>query len=141
MSKAPWYHWPVAIVALVWTAMGAADYTLTQAGVEAYLSNFTPDQIDYYRSLPVWIDALWAIGVWAGLLGAILMFTRSRRAALVIGLSFLALASAALWMLIIAQPTLWQIAGGQAATIMIVVIIVTFCIYLYARQMHVEGVL
>ncbi|MBV0912075.1 hypothetical protein [Anianabacter salinae] len=141
MDKAPWYHWPVAVVALVWTAIGAADYTLTQYGAEFYLRSFTPDQIAYYRNLPLWIDGLWAIGVWAGLLGAILMFTRSSLAALVLGVSVVSLVLAAGWLLTLAEPSLWTIAGGQAATVMIVTIAVMACIYLYARQMHVEGVL
>ncbi len=141
MQRTPWYHWPIAIVAVLWTLAGAADYVMVQYGVDAYLSNFTPDQIDYYANLPVWVDSLWAIGAWGALLGSVMMLFRATRTALVLGLSVFAMMIAAIWLLAGATPSLWVIAGGQAATLLILSIAFLVAIYLYSRSMHKVGVL
>ena len=45
--KTPWHLWLVGILGLLWSTMGATDYFMTQTGNEAYLSNFTPEQLAF----------------------------------------------------------------------------------------------
>jgi hypothetical protein len=79
-QKAPWHLWVVGIVALLWSAMGAMDYVMTQTENEAYMSNFTPEQLAFFYGIPTWAVACWAIAVWGGVLGSILLLVRTRHA-------------------------------------------------------------
>ncbi len=87
-ARTPVHLWIVGIVSLLWNAFGCYDYLMTNLRNQAYLSNFTADQLAYYDSLPSWLTAFWAIGVWGGLAGSILLLMRSRYAVWAFALSF-----------------------------------------------------
>jgi hypothetical protein len=89
-TRAPWHLWVIGILALLWSAMGAMDYVMTQTKNEAYMSNFTPEQLAFFYGFPAWIVAAWAIGVWGGVIGALLLLFRRRLAAWVFLASLLA---------------------------------------------------
>jgi len=76
----PRHLWVVGVVALLWNAMGAMDYVMTQTRNEAYLSSFTPEQLAFFHGFPTWVVAAWAIAVWGSVLGAILLLLRRRHA-------------------------------------------------------------
>ena len=67
--KAPWHLWVIGIVSLLWNAMGAYDYYMTQSQNEAYMGQFSPEQLEFFDGFPAWVDATWAIAVWFALLG------------------------------------------------------------------------
>ena len=79
-NKPPGWFWLVAVLALLWGAMGVAafymDLTLSPAAV-AQMS-------DYDRALrasrPGWFLWLYGAAVWAGLIGGVLLLLRSARA-------------------------------------------------------------
>ncbi len=139
MTRAPWYHWPVALAALIWHAAGAADYTLTQLRVAAYLVQFTPEQIAYFQAMPAWVDAAWAVGVWGGLLGAVLLVMRSGMAVLCLAASCVALAAATLWLLVLADPPMAAVTGMTGVWVMLGAVVVSLVFYLYARTLRVGG--
>lgn len=89
-SRAPWHLWAVGIITLLWNAVGAMSYTMTQLGQLASLG-MTPDQIAYFDTFPAWADAVWAIGVWFCLLGSILLLMRSRHAVTAFAISVIGL--------------------------------------------------
>ena len=70
-SKTPVHLWIVGILALLWNAVGCFDYFATQTKLESYMSNFTPEQLEYFYGFPAWADAAWAIAVWGSLLAAV----------------------------------------------------------------------
>ena len=70
-ARRPWHLVVVGILALLWNAMGAFDYTMTQTRNEAYMSRFTSEQLEYFYSFPSWAVATWATAVWGSVLGAI----------------------------------------------------------------------
>jgi hypothetical protein len=74
----PTHLWIVGILALLWNAFGCYDYLMTMTADQAYMSQFTPDMIAYWESLPGWLTAFWALGVWGGLIGAVMLLIRSR---------------------------------------------------------------
>lgn len=76
-GKAPWHLWVVGILTLLWNAVGASSYTMTQLGQLDSLG-MTGDQIAYFNSFPAWANAVWALGVWGALLGSVLLLLRSR---------------------------------------------------------------
>ena len=42
-QSTPVHLWIIGVIALLWNAMGAYDYLMTQTQNEAYMSNFTPE--------------------------------------------------------------------------------------------------
>lgn len=81
----PRHLWIVGIVALLWNAMGAFDYVMTQTRNADYMAKFTPEQLDFFYGFPAWVDATWALAVWGAVAGSILLLLRIRWA----GLAFL----------------------------------------------------
>ena len=79
-SSTPKHLWVVGVVALLWSAGGGYDYYMTQTHNEAYLSAFTPEQLDFFTSFPTWVVAAWAIAVWGGVLGSVLLLLRRKEA-------------------------------------------------------------
>ena len=69
--KAPVHLWVIGILTLLWNAMGAYDYLATELKLESYMSQFTPEQLDYFYAFPVWMVAAWAIAIWSSLFGSI----------------------------------------------------------------------
>lgn len=90
-QRAPWHLWVVGIVALLWSGIGAMDYVMTQTRNEAYLSQFTPEQLAFFFGIPAWTVATWAIAVWGGVVGAILLLARRRQAVWVFLASLIAM--------------------------------------------------
>lgn len=84
-AKTPWHLWVVGILALLWNAGGAYDYSMTQMRNDEYLAQAAegagvPLQVmlDYYTTFPAWADAAWALGVWGAVAGSILLLIRNR---------------------------------------------------------------
>ena len=75
-SSTPWHLWVVGIVALIWSSGGAFDYVMTQTQNEAYMSNFSAEQLEFFYGFPGWVVAAWAIAVWGEVLGAVLLLLR-----------------------------------------------------------------
>ncbi len=76
----PWHFWPVSIFALLWSAMGALDYVMTQTKNASYMSHFTAEQLAFFYGFPAWLVAAWAIAVWGAVAGALLLLMRNRLA-------------------------------------------------------------
>ena len=79
-SGRPWHLWLVGIVGGLWSVMGVVSFILTQMKVEAVMSEFPPQQREYFESFPLWTVAFWAIGVFGGLIGCLLLLLRNRLA-------------------------------------------------------------
>lgn len=75
-TKTPWHLWVVGAVSLLWNAMGALDFTMTQTRNAAYMKAFTPEQLAYFYGFPFWVVAAWGVGTWGGLLGSLLLLFR-----------------------------------------------------------------
>ena len=91
LKKRPWHLWVVGVLALLWSAMGAMNYVMTQTKNEAYMGQFTAEQLEFFYGLPAWAVSCWAIAVWGGILGAILLLLRKRIAYPVFLVSFIAM--------------------------------------------------
>ena len=77
-QKTPWHLWVVGLISLLWNAMGVLDYVMTMSKNEAYLSEFTQEQLDYFFSFPTWVVVSWTVAVWGSLLGSLLLLLRKR---------------------------------------------------------------
>ena len=43
LNTVTWKFWTIGVLALLWNAMGALDFTMTQTNNAAYLSGFSPE--------------------------------------------------------------------------------------------------
>lgn len=89
--KSPWHLWLVGILGFLWNSMGALDFVMTQTKNEAYMSNFTAEQLAFFYGFPSWVILAWAIAVWGSLIGTIFLLLRNRLAVILFSISLIAM--------------------------------------------------
>ena len=57
----PWHLWLIGVVGGLWSLIGVMSFMLTQMNVEAVMSQYPPEQREYFETFPLWADAFWAI--------------------------------------------------------------------------------
>lgn len=136
----PKHLWVIGIIAVLWNAMGAWDYFATQTRNEAYMSGFTPEQLEFFYGFPTWVVALWAIAVWGGLLGSVFLVMRKAWAVPVFLVSFVAMALTGVQNYVLSNGI--EVVGDPFALIFTAVIfVVSLGLWLYSRAMSSKGVL
>ncbi len=140
VEPTPWHVWVIGVVALVWSAMGALDYVMTQTRNEAYMSGFTPEQLSFFYGIPVWAVATWAIAVWGGVLAAILLLIRRRHAVWVFLASLIAMVITTFQNYVLSNGMEIM---GDAFSLGFTAAIFLFALafFLYARAMHKRKIL
>jgi len=137
--KTPIHLWIVAILAVLWNAVGAFDYTATQYRIESYMSQFTPDQLEYFYGFPVWMDAAWAIAIWASVLGSLSLLLRKAWAVWLFGISILGLATSTFYNFVLSDGM--EIMGSEGATFTGVIWLIALFLFFYAKAMAARKVL
>ncbi len=138
-ATTPWHLWVVGIIATIWNSGGAVDYTMTQTRNESYMSNFTPEQLEYFYSFPAWADAVWAMGVWGAFIGSLLLLLRSRYAIIAFGISLAGLIGSTIYQMMADMPAslntpgIWIFTGAIWLSVILLI--------WYARNMIAKGVL
>lgn len=135
----PWHLWIIAILALLWNAFGAYDYLMTQTRNEAYMSAFSPEQLEYFYNFPAWMEAFWAIGVWSAFLGAVLLVLRSRFAFHAFVLGLVGLAGSSVYQ--VTNPAPAGVMDGVGLVLTIVIWASQILLAIYAFAMTRKGVL
>ena len=136
---APRHLWIVGIVSLLWNLMGAMDYVMTQTKNEAYMGQFSPEQLEFFYGFPVWLVAFWAIAVWGGVLGVVLLLMRKKLAVSVLAVSFLCMVVTSIYNYGFAGGI--DIVGGTGFLISVVIFGIALALVVYARAMARRGVL
>lgn len=134
----PMHLWIVGVVSLLWNAMGAYDYLMTQTQNEAYMASFTPEQLEYFYGFPAWATSLWAIAVWGAVLGSVLLLLRKRVAYPVFVVSLVAMLGNMVHTTISGG---WELMGAGGAAFSAVIFVVALGLVVYARAMAGRGVL
>jgi hypothetical protein len=145
-AKTPWHLWVIGLLATLWNAGGAYDYTMTQTRNMDYLTTAAEGagvsvdvMIDYYGGFPALFDALWALGVWGALAGSVLLLLRSRFAFHAFVISILGLVGTTVYTVTsdmpdeLASPMMWVF----TAAIWLSVILLAW----YSKRMTAAGVL
>jgi hypothetical protein len=136
----PRHLWVIGVLALLWNAMGAFDYLMTQTRNESYMGNFTPEQLEYFYGFPTWVVAFWALAVWGGVLGTILLLMRKRLAVGVFLVSFVSMVITSFHNFVLSDGM--EAMGGVGPLIFSVVIFfVALGLWIYSRAMAQQGVL
>jgi hypothetical protein len=140
-SKVPIHLWIVGVVSLLWNAMGAFDYFMTQTQNEAYMEAFTPEQLEFFYGFPTWAVAVWAIAVWGSVFGSVLLLLRKQIAVPVFLASFIAMVMMTIHNFVLSNGM--EIMGGDIFSIVftILIFVVSLLLYLYARRQQQNGVL
>lgn len=136
----PWHLWVVGIVALLWNAMGALDYVMTQTQNPEYMAQFSPEQLEFFYGFPIWVEATWAIAIWGAILGCILLLMRKGLAAPVFLVSWLAMVVTSFHNFVLSNG--FEIMGDPfSLAFTAVIFLVALALFLYARAMRSRGVL
>ena len=139
--KAPWHLWVVGIVSLLWNAVGAFDYVMTQTRNEGYMAQFTEEQLAFFYGFPAWVDAAWAVAVWLAVLGSILLLMRSAHAVWAFILSFAAMILTSVHNYVLSDVRMTDVVGPEALYFSLVIVVVGVFLIVYARRMKIIGVL
>jgi hypothetical protein len=138
-TKAPIHLWIVGIISLLWNAVGAFDYSATQMKLDFYMSQFTPEQLDYFYAFPAWVDAGWALGVWGALLGSLALLMRKAFAVWLFGISILGMAATSVYGFVLTDSS--GVAGEGALVFTIVIWVIALFLFFYAKAMATRRVL
>jgi hypothetical protein len=138
--KAPWHIWVVGVVSLLWNSVGSMDFVMTQTRNKAYMSAFTPAQLDFYYGFPIWIVAAWGIAVWGGVLGSLSLLIRKRQAVHLFFLSLICMVLTSIHNYALSNG--FEIMGGMRALIFgATIFVIGVLLLVYARSMRKRGVL
>ena len=139
-ARTPWHLWLVGIAALLWSAMGALDYVMTQTRNESYMSNFTPEQLQFFYSFPSWLVAAWAIAVWGGVLGSIWLLMRKSLAVWFYFVSLVCMVITAIHNYVFANGM--EVIGDTFSLVFTAIIfIVAVALFVYAKAMRARMVI
>lgn len=138
-TKVPRHLWIVGVIAVLWNAMGAFDYSATQLRNEAYMSGFTPEQIAYFYGFPAWAVAAWATAVWSALLGSICLLLRKSWAVWLFEISIVAMVITAIYNFVLSDGL--ALMGTGAVVFTAVIWAIAFFLFFYARRMAKQGLL
>ncbi len=139
--KTPWHLWVVGIIALLWNGMGAMDFVMTQSNNEAYLSQFSPAERDFFTNIPGWAIVFWGLSIGSGVLGTILLLLRNRLAVPLYWVSFVSFIIIAIQNYLIASPNMLSVVGTFASVFSLVIFLVIVGLLYYAIRMKARGVL
>jgi hypothetical protein len=137
--KTPVHLWIVGILAVLWNAVGAFDYSATQLRLESYMGQFTAEQLDYFYGFPAWMDAAWAIAVWGSLLGSLALLLRKSWAVWLFAIAILGMAVSTLYNFVLNNGI--EVMGSAGAAFTAVIWVIALLLFFYARAMAKKGVL
>jgi hypothetical protein len=137
--KAPRHLWIVGILAVLWNAMGAFDYSASQLKLDFYMQAFTPEQLEYFYGFPAWAVAAWAIAVWSALAASVGLLLRKRWSVVLFGVSIAAMVITGFYNFVLTDGA--ALMGQGAIAFTAVIWIVAFFLFFYARALSKRGVL
>ena len=130
-----------SVIALIWTALGAADYMLTRLAVAQYLSFFDADMVAFFTQVPLWVDIAWGVSIWTGLLGAIYWVLDKHASVIWLAFSMLGYLTMTVFFLILRAKGLMEVAGLGGFAFVALFLVVSFGIYVVAREAKKAGYL
>ena len=90
-TKAPTWFWIVAILLLLWEAMGCYACVMQIRLGAAAMGPVDDWSLKYYAALPAWYNGVYAIATFGGLVAGLMLLLRNKRASLLFWVSFVAI--------------------------------------------------
>ena len=139
-AKTPVWYWILAVIGLMWFAMGAFDYIATQYRFDFYIAEYTEEQLAYFYGFPAWYVAIWAISVWGAVAGAVLLLMRKKASSLMFLISLISFIIAAIYSY--GFTNAMEMMGGIGTVIFSAVIFLSILGYFWlARSASASGIL
>lgn len=140
-SKTPWHVWAVGIVAVLFNAVGAFDYTMSKMQGETYMAGagMTPEQIAFILQYPMWMNFVWATGVWTAILASVLILLRNKLAFPIFAVSLAAFLVSVLHAYVLTNGG--EIMGPSMGIMSVVITAELAFLVWYSRAMTQRGVL
>ena len=140
-ARTPWHLWVVGALSLLWNAVGAMDFTMTQMKSEAYLKALTPEQQAYLAGFPLWAVLAWGVGTWGSLLGSLVLLLRRKFATVLFVASALGVVVTHLHTFVLSDGMKVMKGGAGAIIFGAVIFVIVILLILYSRAMSRRGVL
>lgn len=137
--RPPIHFWVIAVVALLWNAVGAFDFLATQIQLESYMSAFSQEQLAYSYGIPTWAVITWGIATVSALFGSIAMLVRLRRAYELFIVSLLGIVFTSIHSFVLSDGA--QIMGTGGVIFSGVIVAIGIFLIFYNRAMLQRGVL
>ena len=140
-AKTPWHLWTVGVLSLLWNAMGALDFTMTQLKSEFWLKALTPEQLAYFSGIPLWAVLVWGLGTWGSFLGSVVLLLRRNFAIKLFGASIVGAVLTNLYSYGLSDGLKVMQNGTGAVIFSAVIFAIAVLLLVYARAMRKRGVL
>jgi len=142
VARTPWHLWTVGVLSLLWNAMGALDFTMTQAHNDAWMKQFTPEQMAYFYDFPLWVVLAWGVATWGSVAGSVLLLLR-RKLAVPVNLAVVAAMAATFVHNFVLTDGLKIMAGEGKGPLIFTgaIVLIGLLLLVYARAMRKRGVL
>ena len=132
------WFWIIAVVALIWNAMGVMRYLMQAYDTESFRAQFNAEQLALIDSTPAWGTGVFAIAVFGGLLGCLLLLLRKKLAVILLGLSLLAVLVQMIYAWLATDSI--EIFGKVDGIIMpMIVIVIAIFLYFYSKGATQKG--
>lgn len=138
-AASPRHLWIVGVASLLWNAVGAYDYTMTNTRNADYLAQFPPEQMQIVDMFPVWVTIAWTCGVGGAMAGSILLLMRSRYAVHAFAVSLIGLAAGQIYQASIEIPE--SMRSGRMVAMTIAIWVVAILLLWCAWRQQKAGVL
>ena len=135
-AKTPVHLWIVGVLSLLWSLMGVFDYLATQLELESYMSQFTPEQLEYFLGFPTWMVAFWAFGVWGGFAGSIGLLLRKGWAFWAFAISILGLFVSSIYNFGMSNGAEIMGTGGMIFTVIIWIVAILLLWYSWKQKQN-----
>jgi hypothetical protein len=127
--RTPVHLWIVAVLAILWHLLAVFDYLATQLELDFYLSQFTPEQLEYFLAFPAWVVSAWAIAVWGGFVGSCGLLLRKRWAVWMFGASLVGLFVSTIYNFVLTDGAAVMGTGGTVFTVVIWIVAILLLVY------------
>ncbi|NBB92331.1 MAG: hypothetical protein GVY32_04085 [Gammaproteobacteria bacterium] len=138
-SRPPVLFWIVAVLSLLWNAVGAFDFLATQIRFEPYMSAFSEEQLAYFYGIPGWAVVTWGLATWGAFLGSVAMLLRLRWAYHLFVLSLVTMLATSFQNFVLSDGAEMMGTGGMIFSA--VIVLVGIFLVFYSRAMWRRGVL
>lgn len=137
--ETPKHLWIVGGVSLLWNAVGAFDYLMTQTQNESYMAQFTPEQLEFFYSFPMWVTAFWALAVWGSVLGSALLLMRKSMAVLAFKVSLASMVMTAFHNYVLSDAM--EVVGTTGLIFTVAIFAIAVGLLVYSKAIRDRGVL
>jgi len=139
MKKPSVLFWVIAVIALLWNAMGVFAFITDLTMSEEALALMTEAQQELYNSTPTWNYVGYGLATIGGLLGAIGLLMRKSWATSLFILSFIGVLINLVWSLFLSNAA--DIMGAAAYILPVMVVVIAIFLIWYSRKSTADGIL